>query len=86
MQMDDNGVNYLVSAIVKKAVDDWKQAKKRLAKNPKNTTAQGMVIDCECFFKSEYFYHLTGLDGEEFLKRLRLQSLDVRGRGRREKD
>ena len=44
-------------------------------------TAQGIVIDCERFFCSEYFYHLTGLDGKEFLKRLRLQKLDVQRRG-----
>ena len=86
MQQDDNGVHYLIRGIVKKAVDDWKQAKKRLGKNPQNATAQGIVIDCERFFCSEYFYHLTGLDGEEFLKQLRFLSLDVKRRGRREKD
>ena len=86
MQLDDNGVNNLVCAIVKKAVDDWKQAKKKLAKNPKNTSAHGIVTDCECFFRSEYFYNLTGMDGEEFLKTLRRQSLDIPRRGRREKD
>ncbi len=85
MQLNDNGVNNLICGIVKKAVDDWRQAKKRLAKNPQNVTAQGVVTDCECFFKSEYFYHLTGMDGEEFLKRLRLQNLDVKRRGPREK-
>lgn len=84
--MDDNGCMNLVCAIVKKAVDDWKNAKKRLGKNPHNVTAQGIVTDCECFFRSEYFYHLTGMDGEEFLKRLRMESLDVKRRGPREKD
>ena len=86
MQLDDNGVNNLVSAIVKKAVDDWKQAKKKLGKNPQNVAAHGIVIDCERFFLSEYFYQLTGLDGHEFLKRLRLQKLDVRRRWQREKE
>lgn len=84
--IDDNGVNNLIFAIVKKAVDDWKNAKKRLGKNPKNATAQGIVIDCECFFRSDYFTNLTGMDGEEFLERLRKESLDVKRRGPREKE
>ena len=86
MQLNDNGVNNLVCGIVKKAVDDWMNAKKRLGKNPHNATAQGIVIDCERFFLSEYFYNLTGMDGEEFLKRLKFQGVDVRRRGPREKD
>ncbi len=84
--IDNKGLENLVCAIVKKAVDDWKNAKRRLGKNPHNVTAQGIVTDCERFFCSEYFYNLTGVDGNEFLKRLRLQSLDVKRRGPREKD
>lgn len=85
MHLDDNGVNNLVCGIVKKAVDDWKNAQKRLRKNPAAKQAEWIIIDCEKFFLSDYFTNLTGMDGEEFLERLKAQSLDVRRRGPREK-
>ncbi len=84
--IDDNGVNNLIYGIVKKAVDDWKQAKKRLAKNPAAKQAEWMVTDCEAFFRSDYFTNLTGMDGEEFLELLKKDTLDVRRRGPREKE
>lgn len=73
--IDDKGVDNLICGIVRKAVDDWQKAKRRLRKCPNSQTAQGIVIDCESFFKSEYFYNLTGMDGHEFLKKLKAQSL-----------
>ena len=73
MQIDDNGLMNLVGGIVKKAVDDWQKAKRRLRKHPTSTSASYMVTDCERFFQSEYFYGLTGVNGEEFLKKLEEQ-------------
>lgn len=81
--IDDKGLENLVCGIVKTAVDDWKKAKRRLRKCPISTIAQGVVIDCEQFFKSDYFYNLTGMDGHEFLKRLKEQELGEARRGRR---
>lgn len=87
--IDDKGLENLVCGIVKKAVDDWRKAKRRLRKCPTSQMAQGIVIDCETFFKSDYFYNLTGMDGKEFLKKLKEQSLkecqEERRRGRRAK-
>lgn len=84
MQLDDKGVNNLIYAIVKKAVDDWKNAKRRARRNPGNKLVQGIITDCEQFFRSDYFYNLTGMDGKEFLKRLKEQNLEECRRERRE--
>lgn len=73
MRIDDQGLMNLVGGIVKKAVDDWMKAKRRLRKHPTSTSASYMVTDCERFFLSEYFYGLTGVNGEEFLKQLEAQ-------------
>ena len=52
---------------------DWQKAKRRLRKCPMSKKAEWVVIDCERFFLSEYFYGLTGVSGEEFLKKLEAQ-------------
>ena len=85
MQLNETGVNNLVCAIVKKAVDDWRDAKRKSRRNPGNKLIQGEIIDCENFFKSDYFEGLTGMDGKEFLNRLKKQSLEECRRERREK-
>lgn len=83
--IDNKGLTNLICGIVKTAVDDWKKAKRRLRKCPTSEMAQGIVVDCETFFKSEYFFNLTGMDGSEFLKRLEEQELGEARRGRRAK-
>ena len=85
MQLNETGVNNLVCAIVKKAVDDWRDAKRKSRRNHGNKLLQGVIIDCENFFKSDYFEGLTGMDGKEFLKRLKKQSLEECRRELREK-
>lgn len=83
-QIDDRGVNNLICGIVKKAVDDWRDAKRRSRRNPGNGITQGIIIDCERFFLSQYFEGLTGMNGEEFLERLKEQRLEECRRKRRE--
>ena len=70
MKLDDTGVKNLTCAIVRQAVQDWRNAMRRLKKNPRNQDAHGIVVDCERFFLSGYFNTLTGMDGEQFLYRL----------------
>ena len=83
--IDNKGLDNLICGIVKTAVDDWKNAKRRLKKCPTATKAEWIVTDCETFFKSEYFFNLTGMNGSEFLKRLEEQELGEARRGRRAK-
>lgn len=78
MEMDSKGAVNLVCAIVRTAVRDWKSAKRRLKRNPGNLNAEGVVIDCECFFRSAFFENLTGMDGREFQRRLNKQEERMR--------
>lgn len=70
MNLDEQGCIRLVNGIVKKAVQDWRIAKKRLFQNPDNPIQQGMLMDCEHFFLSPHFGTLTNMDGKAFLAKL----------------
>jgi hypothetical protein len=61
----------LGNAVVLQAVKDWRDAVKRLKKNPKNFEADNMKKDCEKFFLSQHFSIYTDLDGEALLHQLK---------------
>lgn len=61
----------LAEAIILQAVKDYRQARKKHKKRPKNENAKLMMADCEEFFRSDRFTALTGLDGETLLRRLK---------------
>ena len=63
----------LANAIILQAVDDWREAMKRLWKNPDNKSAQSDRDECERFFLSEWFMVLTKVDGEAMLSRLKAE-------------
>lgn len=69
--MDMEGAERLVQQIVKQAVYDWRNAKRRLRKKPNNPDLLATVSECECFFLSGWFNTLTDLDGRLFLEKLR---------------
>lgn len=70
-QLDDLGVNNLVVGIVRQDVQDWRNARRRLKKHPNNKTTEGIIIDCERFFRSAYFETLTNMNGKKFLEQLK---------------
>jgi len=61
----------LANAIILSAVKDYRMARKKLKKRPKNEEAKLMVEDCETFFRSEWFQALSNVDGELLLERLK---------------
>ena len=61
---------YLANSIILQAVKDYRAAKKKLKRNPKNKDAKLMVEDCERFFCSDWFGQLTSVDGKMLLKKL----------------
>ena len=61
----------LVQAIVRQAVDDWRQACRILRLRPGHPEALAMRRETENFFRSRWFQTLVDLDGEVFLARLR---------------
>lgn len=68
--LDKQGVDDLIEAIVRQAVRDWKDAKKVLDKQPGSIAAERSLLDCERFFLSPYFGFLTGMDGRRVLFKL----------------
>lgn len=73
MDICEKGCIELIAAIVKEAVRDYKKAKRKLRKNPNSKSAmvyQMTIDECSFFFQSDYFGKLTGLKGEEFMRRI----------------
>lgn len=67
---DWNNGEIPIAIIHPAAVEDYRWAKKKLKKHPKNEEAKLMIKDCEAFFRSDRFTILSNLDGEDILKRL----------------
>ena len=65
----------LASAIVMQAVKDWRDARHKLKKRPKNEDARIMMEECEGFFLSPWFETLTNLDGEMVLNKLKQEEV-----------
>ena len=61
----------LANSIILQAVKDYREARKKLKKRPKNEDAKLMISDCEAFFRSEWYRALTDIDGEMLIRKLR---------------
>lgn len=70
MNLDKHGVYRLIQEIVKQSSRDWRDAMRSLRRNPYNMVASQMAIDCERFLISDYFFLLTGVDGEKYMQRM----------------
>lgn len=70
IDIDREGAYALVEAVVKSAIRDWKSAMRVLQKQPNSYQAEVRRVNCETFFMSDYFYMLTGTDGNLLLDRL----------------
>lgn len=68
--LNREGAERLVEAIVRTAIRDWKNAMSILADHPEAIGANKHKIECEKFFLSDYFYGLTGVDGRRLLSML----------------
>lgn len=66
-----DGYERLARAIILKAVDDYRSARKVLARNPHNIFAQDKLDQCERFFLSDWFAVLSNVDGEFILNKLK---------------
>ncbi len=61
----------LVQAIIMKAVEDYRKARRRVRHFPDQKGAQATIREVEKFFRSRWFAQLTDIDGEMLIKRLR---------------
>lgn len=60
----------LANEIVLQAVKDYREFFEARLRNPSQSWAGHFVLECEKFFKSNYFGVLTNLDGKLLLKKL----------------
>ena len=65
----------LANAIILQAVKDYREARKKLNKRPKNEDAKLMISDCEAFFRSDWYRALTDVDGEMLIRKLREEKI-----------
>lgn len=65
----------LANAIILQAVKDYRTARKKLKRYPKNKDAKLMIEDCEKFFRSDWFGVLTSVDGQMLLRKLQEEEL-----------
>ena len=65
----------LANAIILQAVKDYREARKKLKKRPKNEDAKLMIADCEAFFRSDWYKALTDVDGEMLIRKLREEKI-----------
>lgn len=67
----DSGYGYesLSVNIVVQAVKDYRNALKKLQKDPEDFRAAATKAECEGFFRSSWFGVICSVDSEELLKR-----------------
>ncbi len=70
MKLIQNPYEELGNAVVLLAVEDWRDAVKKLKRNRQNVLATSMKNECEKFFTSPHFNAFTGLDGKALLSML----------------
>ena len=60
----------LANAIILTAVKDWRSARRKLKRKPKNKDAKILLEECESFLRSAWFASLTDVDGEILIRKL----------------
>ena len=71
----DEAYERLAAAVVVQAVKDYKGALRKEARGKATPTTQGTIIDCENFFKSDWFQMLSELDGPALMQKVRKLAL-----------
>lgn len=79
IDLDAEACERLSSAIITQAADDYRKALAKLQKrisDPKkkrenDLKARNRIVECESFFRSDWYRTLTDVDGEALIKQLR---------------
>ena len=70
-ELYDSGCMLLIEAIVRRAAEDYLNALRHLP----NRRAAARVREITAFFRSGYFSRLTGVQGENLLRRIRKEGV-----------
>ena len=74
---DGDPYENLANAIIVQAASDYRTALKKLKRNPKNKDAMTEAMECERFFRSDWYEYLTSVDGEYLINKLRQEVVDI---------
>ena len=66
----DEGYFLLIYAIIEQAVKDYRSALKRLKEYPADYSASDRIREVQRFLRSDWFYFLSGIDGEAAIKEI----------------
>lgn len=69
--MHDEGAKNLIVGIVQQAMKDYRGALCECRRQGYDINTHRMVCDCERFFRSGWFYELTGFEGETVIESIR---------------
>ena len=61
----------LANAIILQAVKDYRAARRKLKRNPRNHLAQAEIDSIERFFRSSWYGCLTEVEGEMLIRKLK---------------
>ena len=64
----------LVKAIIMKAVNDYRRARRLMKEDPDSKELQKQIREVEQFFRSKWFRQLSGVDGRTILYNLRREA------------
>ena len=65
----------LAQAIILQAVKDYRDARRKMKRYPKDKEAKLMIRDCESFFRSGWFAALTSIDGQMLIEKLKEEDI-----------
>ena len=71
----DEAYEKLAAAIVVQAAKDYKEALRQEARGKATPSTQSTIIECELFFKSQWFEALSDLDGPVLMERIKKLAL-----------
>ncbi len=57
-ELDKSGCTALIAGIIEQAVRDWRKAERMLGKVPDDKKSLEMKMECEEFFRSEWYSEL----------------------------
>jgi hypothetical protein len=64
----------LANAVILQAVEDYRQARRRVKKHPDQKAARGMLRETKRFIRSRWFAQLTDISGEQLMEKLKKEA------------
>ena len=77
--LNNEGCINVIAAVVAETAREWRECRQMIALNADPERDKKHMKHIEAFIRSEYFYDLTNLNGEDILRKLEAEFIDNRG-------